>query len=332
MRIGTAHARSMVYIGAGLPFGLVTLSPENKGYVWKSGYDYDIPNITGFAHLHANGLGGLLMMPTMGEIKVYPGTPDKPELGYRSSYRHENEVASVGYYAVTLDDYHVRAEMSATTRSGIHSAAPFRRLIRRTSLSIRSIPMSTGCASIKPRFGGSAARRSRAIRTAMPPAQSITGSILSRDSASPSNPSAVGPGRRIPGSPGRKQVIFGYVHEPGGLDRASRWDPAPLAVIHRNADKIATNTRQGLGAFVTFHTESGEAILVKTGISFVSLEDARLNLDREMEAFGWNLEAVRDHDRQIWNKLLGRVEVEGGSESDRTNYTPFSTDRLPAPS
>ena len=80
-----------------------------------------------------------------------------------------------------------------------------------------------------------------------------------------------------------------------------------------------------MGAFVNYQTAEGEVIQVKTGISFVSIEQARLNLDTEMNRFGWDFGAVRKNARETWNDLLGKIEVEGGSESDRTKfYTNFT--------
>ncbi len=59
-------------------------------------------------------------MPTIGELKLNPGTRDFPDSGYRSRFSHQNETAHPGYYKVKLDDYNVFAEMSATERVGVH--------------------------------------------------------------------------------------------------------------------------------------------------------------------------------------------------------------------
>lgn len=75
-----------------------------------------------------------------------------------------------------------------------------------------------------------------------------------------------------------------------------------------------------MGVFVNYRTTEGEVIQVKTGISFVSIEQARLNLDTEMNRFEWNFDAVRRNARDTWNNLLGRIEVEGGSEADRVKF------------
>jgi putative alpha-1,2-mannosidase len=59
-------------------------------------------------------------MPATGKIQLDMGTAENPETGYRSSFRHETEQANPGYYSVMLDDYAIKAELTATERVGIH--------------------------------------------------------------------------------------------------------------------------------------------------------------------------------------------------------------------
>ncbi len=124
--------------GATVPFGMVQLSPDtdtvmffengeyNKNvYRYCAGYQYKDSTIVGFSHTHFNGtghsdLGDFLIIPFTGDPKLNPGTAEKPDKGYRSHYRKETESASPGYYTVKLDDYEVKAELTATQRVGIH--------------------------------------------------------------------------------------------------------------------------------------------------------------------------------------------------------------------
>ena len=124
--------------GACVPFGAVQLSPDTdtipynvKGkyqpgvYDYCSGYRYSDHTIVGFSHTHLSGtghsdLGDILIMPGTGKIRLNPGTSDKPETGYRSRFSHETEKASAGYYEVLLDDYGIKAQLTATKRVGVH--------------------------------------------------------------------------------------------------------------------------------------------------------------------------------------------------------------------
>jgi len=126
------------YPGATVPFGMVQLSPDTDTipyetggkynpdvYKYCAGYQYDDKTIVGFSHTHFSGtghsdLGDILLMPTTGKLQLNPGTAGAPEKGYRSCFSHDTEIASPGYYAVTLEDHNIRAELTATTRTGIH--------------------------------------------------------------------------------------------------------------------------------------------------------------------------------------------------------------------
>ena len=124
--------------GACAPFGIVQLSPDTdtiphnvagkyqkEVYETCAGYRYGDPTIVGFSHTHFSGtghsdLGDILVMPGVGKVKLNPGTAADPDGGYRSRFSHEGELSSPGYYAVTLSDSGIRAEMTASQRVGIH--------------------------------------------------------------------------------------------------------------------------------------------------------------------------------------------------------------------
>ena len=117
---GHGHA----FPGAIVPFGMVQLSPDTplEGWDASSGYHYSDTAIRGFSHTHLAGtgvgcLGDILLTPTVGEVKLDPGTPGN---GYVSRFSHTNETAIPGYYRVFLDDPKVTAELTATERCGFH--------------------------------------------------------------------------------------------------------------------------------------------------------------------------------------------------------------------
>ncbi|UOQ81288.1 GH92 family glycosyl hydrolase [Hymenobacter sp. 5414T-23] len=110
-----------------MPFGAVQLGPQNifKGWDWCSGYHYSDSLITGFSHTHLSGtgasdLGDVLIMPYTGAVQTDKGRQQAPHQGYLSRFSHQRETAKPGYYAVTLDDYGVRAELTSTARVGLH--------------------------------------------------------------------------------------------------------------------------------------------------------------------------------------------------------------------
>ncbi len=156
--VGTGW-RGHMFPGAVAPFGLVQLSPDTSGppdvhwnvqgdwYQWQhcSGYTYRDNIINGFSHTHLQGTGGIdlgdiLVMPlseanwfwepghvedlTQMQIEalgVGSGVVFSPsELGYRSFFSHDREHARPGYYSVHLETPDVQAELTATTRCGMH--------------------------------------------------------------------------------------------------------------------------------------------------------------------------------------------------------------------
>lgn len=135
--VGT-QSMGHTFPGACAPFGLVQLSPDTEmvphntggvynpeAYAYCAGYQYGDRTIVGFSHTHFNGtghsdLGDILIMPTVGEVRLDMGTADAPETGYRSRFSHDREHTRPGYYSVMLDDYGVLAELTATERCGVH--------------------------------------------------------------------------------------------------------------------------------------------------------------------------------------------------------------------
>src|SRR3984957_19498018 len=113
--------------GATVPFGAVQLSPDtyNDGWDWCAGYHRSDGSIMGFSHTHLSGTGcgdllDFLVMPGTGEVKLVPGPRSNPDEGYRSRFDHADEHAEPGFYSVLLKDYGIRAELTATERTGLH--------------------------------------------------------------------------------------------------------------------------------------------------------------------------------------------------------------------
>ena len=124
MFIGTSNSRWMLGPYAQEPFGMVQLGPDNQGNVWMGGYEYAIGSISGFSHIHAWTMGGLMIMPTTADLALQNNSVDSPYKGANSGYHSrivkESEKASPGYYSAYLYDHEVLAELTATTRCGVH--------------------------------------------------------------------------------------------------------------------------------------------------------------------------------------------------------------------
>ncbi|MFY7938741.1 MAG: glycoside hydrolase domain-containing protein, partial [Flavobacterium sp.] len=118
--IGTG-GHGHTFPGATVPYGMVQLSPDTRidgSWDGCGGYHYSDNLIYGFSHTHLNGTGvsdygDIMLMPTMGE-------PSFDNKGYSSTFSHDNEKASAGFYSVKLDKHNIDVRLTTSTRVGFH--------------------------------------------------------------------------------------------------------------------------------------------------------------------------------------------------------------------
>jgi predicted alpha-1,2-mannosidase len=73
-----------------------------------------------------------------------------------------------------------------------------------------------------------------------------------------------------------------------------------------------------LGFYTEFPTHANEQVLMKTGISFVSMDGAKNNLETEIK--DWNFNNVLEQTQKQWDDALGKIEVHGGTEDEKTVF------------
>lgn len=124
--IGTG-GHGHTYPGATVPFGMLQVSPVNgiSSWDWCSGYHYTDSIAVGFSHLSLSGTGigdlaDILFMPVNKEVDITVTSKSRDSLLYKSSYSHENETASPGYYQVYLEDHNVNVELTTSLRTATH--------------------------------------------------------------------------------------------------------------------------------------------------------------------------------------------------------------------
>lgn len=307
--IGTARM-GHTFPGATVPFGSVQLSPEtdtiphdvNGKYVadvykYCAGYQYEDNTIVGFAHTHFNGvghsdLGDFLIMPTVGELKLNPGVASVPHSGFRSAFSHTAESAEADYYKVHLDDYNIEAELTATTRVGVHQY---------------TFPKSDQAHIVLDMMYNIYDYVGKDVWTYV--------RVL--------NDSTVVGYRQTNGWAKNRTVYFalkfskpftayGYKNfsknEPyGGFWR--RFD------INHNFPEMAGHD---LRAYFNFATADREKVVLKMAISPVSYAGALHNM--EVEAPGWDFEAIKKAGQADWEKELHRIEIKAINDSDKVNF------------
>lgn len=284
--IGTDFFAHM-YPGPGLPFGMVHLSPDTytQGWTYASGYQHADNSIMGFSHTHYSGVGmvakgDLLVMPTVGQkLQIAPGSRENPDEGYRSRFDHADETASPGYYSVYLKDYDIQVELSVTKRAGIHKY---------------TFPESEDAHILID-----------------------LGHILGEASEGNSHLAFVN-NHSIEGYKQSRDAVLYFVAEFSKEFAAyGTWDGSYLTPESGASLFPYKSAESGnnIGAFVNYSTGSNEAVFVKVGLSYVSVEGARKNLRNEIP--GWDFEAVRADARKIWNTELRKIHLAGGSEDQK---------------
>ena len=300
--IGTG-GEGHTYPGATVPYGMVQLSPDTRiqsrkeGYGWAAGYRHDNSTIVGFSHTHFSGtghsdLGDLLLMPTTGELKLERGNPDQPLSGYTSRFRHATESAQPGYYAVTLDDSNVRAELTASARVGMHRytfpAGKPAHVVLDLRTSMYDYPGKILWSRVRVRADGT-----------------VTGFRETRGWA---------PGRQLYFAMRFSQPLSGHQLHNTEQDITYKGFPPPG---EKNPEQRAQiEGRQLVAAFDVVPT-AGKPLLVKVAISPVSEDNAIANL--EAEAPGWDFDGMRTAAKQQWSEALGAVDAQG-SEAQRTSF------------
>ena len=290
--------------GVAVPFGMVQLSPDTQirpfkqSYKWAAGYRYEDTTILGFSHTHFSGaghsdLGDVLLQPISGDVRLEPGEIDRPSSGYRSRFDHKSEDAHPGYYAVTLADYGVRAELTATARVGVHRYAfpegkPAHVLMDLRS-SIYNYPGKVLWSRIRVRDDGT-----------------ITGMRETRGWA---------PGRQL----------YFAIRFSQAMSSHELYDREPLPVEYKGFKTpgdtpLDTQSIEGRGLIGVFDfSTSPKALVVKVAISSVSEEGAIANM--QSEVVGFDFDAVRSAATQEWAKALGTVDLTAAPDMRRSLYT-----------
>ncbi len=292
--------------GAIVPFGMVQLSPETdtvqyelngkyNGDVYKycSGYQYDDNTIVGFSHTHFSGtghsdLGDFLVMPTLGKLKLNPGTSDSPDDGYRSRFSHNNEIAEPAYYSVKLDDYNIVAEFTASNRVGFHQY---------------TFPESDEAHIILDLISGIYNHKEKNVWTFV----------------RIENDTLVTGYRQTTGWARTRTVYFAMAFsKPFYQYGQQKFDKSIYKGFWRKFDETKNFPEmagKNLRVYFDFKTKENEKIKIKFALSPVSTEGALLNM--KFEVPHWNFKKLKNESQELWNNELAKIDVETMTLQDK---------------
>jgi putative alpha-1,2-mannosidase len=269
------------FVGAAIPFGLVKVGPDMQTFdSRRSGFGYSSNGvILGFSHLHLSGAqgkyGNILVAPLTGPLD--PNNIKTPRA---------DEVNQVGYYGANLTRYQVKAELTSSRRVGFHRYTfPASQQSHLTINIASALDLGTGWES-----------------------QTFLGAEIHL----PSNHEAQGVARFSGGwNRGGEYKVYYYMVLDTPAATTQTWTGKSLS-----ADSDATvGASTPIGASFNFVTHANQVIQAKVGISFISAEQARQNVQQEVPA--WNFAAVHDAATAFWNAELAKLNLTGASDSQR---------------
>jgi predicted alpha-1,2-mannosidase len=301
--IGTG-GEGHTYPGATVPFGMVQLSPDTdvrffrESFPWAAGYKYEDKTLLGFSHTHFSGtghsdMGDVLLVPTEGPLQFEPGPADDPDAGYRSRFSHEQEGASPGYYWVMLQDPGIKAELTATSRVGLHRytfpASDSARVLLDLVSSIYNYDTKVLWSEIR-----------------VESSTRVSGSRMTRGWA---------PGRQVFFAMEFSRPFDSYTLVNEQEEAYRGFGPVREKRLTQHPEMAGRK----LKAAFDFRTRAGETVLVKVALSSTGVDGARRNLEAELP--GWDFDGVRRAAREAWSRELSKIAIEGPDREQRLFYT-----------
>ena len=288
--MGTGHSRWMIAPGPWMPYGMVKLSPENQNAGWQGGYEPTIENVAGFSHIHEWTMAGLLTMPVTGPLQTEVGDQYHPEEGYRSRIDKDRENGGIGYYHTYLSDYGIDAELTATTRAGLQRYTFPPTDSARVLIDLQ-IPAEY-------RYDLEACRVERVND------HRIEGYSQQHSS-------------RVWFDSHQDYTVYFVLEFDRPMTDFGVWSNGK---VREGTTLLKTRQARDAGAYAGFDLSEGGAVLMRSAISLVSVEQAQRNLETEMTPFGWDFDAVVEQQRDAWNTIFNRIEIETSDHREKVRF------------
>ena len=266
------------YPGATSPFGMIQLSPDtSEAPNWgdASGYDYNRSTILGFSHTRLSGTGASDLI----DVTLMPTSSGRTS----STFTHDEEKASPGYYQVMLKDENINVELTTTQRNGVHR---YQYPAGKDAEVILDMDHSADKGSWGRRIINAQIR------------------IL--------NDHAVEGYRIITGWAKLRKIYF-YMEFSSPILTSTLRDGGR---VHENTAVVNGTNLHGCFRFGKLN---GKPLTCKVALSSVSMENARQNM--EQEAPHWDFDRYMAAADADWEKQLGKIEIKGTEVQKEIFYT-----------
>lgn len=282
--VATAKPRFDFFAAASLPYGMVALSPDTRhGDLWNAGYRYNDEYLLNFSHIHNTQTAGIPVMAVTGSCKALQGLEAS-----RSKLSHEGEIAKVGYHKILLPDYGITAELTASQRAGFH------------------------------RYTFPAAQEAHIIMdltAALGPVEMVKGYAKKISSTEIEGYSVNAPTFRRK----KNTTVYFVARFSRPFDSIHFWKASDEKGDVKELVQGSMTDDRKAGLYASYQNlKEGEQVLMQVGISFVSMENARMNLNKELP--DWNFDGAVARAKQAWNDYLGRIEVSGGTKKQQVKF------------
>lgn len=291
-RIGTAHSRWFFFTPGAMPFGMAKPAPSTNGsygnvHGWDAvGYDERHTSIEGFANFHEFQIGGVVFAPITGKLQTLAGKLEQPDEGYRSRFDRADEIAQPGYYSVLLKDYNIKAELTATPRVALH------------------------------RYTFPASAQSH-ILFDIGHKQGESGEVKDARVHITDDGRVEGYVTTLP--------VYVQKYQTGSevtMYFSAVLDKKPTAVGVFNGNEILAGQKEingkGAGVYLTFSTQDKESVTIKAGLSYTSIENARLNLQKEAGVLSFD--QAKKQATDTWAADLSRITVSSKNEKNMVKF------------
>lgn len=289
--------------GAIVPQGMASVVPFNvtgsaqntwdkDARWWSTPYSYDNDYLSGFSHVNLSGVG----CPDLGVIMVMPTTGDVTANLKEYVSKMSEQKAEPGYYSCKLDKYNIKAEVTATARTGLSK-----------------FTFPKGQSNILIDLGNSLTNETGAyikvVNSTEVEGWRMTGDFCYHGSierpvyfvARFSKPAKT----------------FGALKKMPVLKAEQAWS-ASAGKFKYYEKYLSPLAGDSIGAYFSFDTKANEELMVQVGISYVSIENARENLEAEFA--GFDFEKTKNRASKAWESVLSKVKVEGGSKDQKTVF------------
>ena len=261
---------------------------------WSAPYEYNNKFFTGYAHVALSGVGcpeasSLLVMPTSGELDV-------DYFSYGSEYT--NEKATPGYYSNELTKYGIRTEVTATTRSSCERYT-FPAGKGNIILNLGQ-GLTNECGAMVRRVSSTEVEGFKMLGTFCYTTQAVFPVyFVMRVSKAPTSEGA-------------------WKFQPALTGVEAEWTPDDGTYkLYENYYREVAGDNIGY-RFCYDNLADGEQITVQMGVSFVSIENARENLNAEQQEK--DFDSIHAQAVEKWNNDLGRIRIEGGTKEQQTIF------------